>query len=109
MTELSSEARAIIEGRHSDPFHYLGRHRENGRQVIRTYLPDASEVLVVDDGTMQHGPSDPPNQGALLTVPGIRPSERRREHASGPVEADRRQDENDEGDAAVVLAEAGPL
>ncbi|KSZ56287.1 hypothetical protein Z045_24065 [Rhodococcus pyridinivorans KG-16] len=64
---------------------------------------------VVDDGTMQHGPSDPPNQGALLTVPGIRPSERRREHASGPVEADRRQDENDEGDAAVVLAEAGPL
>ncbi|WP_413767066.1 WXG100 family type VII secretion target [Rhodococcus pyridinivorans] len=64
---------------------------------------------VVDDGSMQHGPSDPPNQGALLTVPGIRPGERRREHASGPVEDDRRQGENDEGDAGVVLAEAGPL
>ncbi|TWH05807.1 hypothetical protein L618_000800001280 [Rhodococcus rhodochrous J45] len=64
---------------------------------------------VVDDGSMQHGPSDPPNQGALLTVPGIRPGERRREHASGPLEDDRRQDENDEGDTGVVLAEAGPL
>lgn len=64
---------------------------------------------VVDDGTTQHGPSDQPNQGALLTVPGIRPGERRREHASGPVEDDRRQGENDEGDAGVVLAEAGPL
>ena len=64
---------------------------------------------VVDDGTMRHGPSDPPNQGALLTVPGIRPGERRREHASGPVEDDHRQDENDAGDAGVVLAEAGPL
>ncbi|AHD23678.1 hypothetical protein Y013_08335 [Rhodococcus pyridinivorans SB3094] len=64
---------------------------------------------VVDDGSTQHGPSDPPNQGALLTVPGIRPGERRREHTPGPVEADRRQDENDEGGAGVVLAEAGPL
>ncbi len=64
---------------------------------------------VVDDGSTQHGPSDPPNQGALLTVPGIRPGERRREHTPGPVEADRRQDENDEGGAGAVLAEAGPL
>lgn len=64
---------------------------------------------VVDDGSTQHGPSDPPNQGALLTVPGIRPGERRREHTPGPVEADRRQDENDEDGAGVVLAEAGPL
>ncbi|MCB8909454.1 hypothetical protein [Rhodococcus rhodochrous] len=64
---------------------------------------------VVDNGSMQHGPSDPPNQGALPPVPGIRPGERRREHASGPLEGDRRQDENDEGDTGVVLAEAGPL
>ena len=49
MTELSSEARAIVEGRHSDPFNYLGRHRENDRQVVRAYLPEASEVRVVDE------------------------------------------------------------
>lgn len=49
MTELSSEARAIVEGRHSDPFNYLGRHRENDRQVVRAYLPEASEVSVIDE------------------------------------------------------------
>jgi 1,4-alpha-glucan branching enzyme len=49
MTKLSSEARAIVEGRHSDPFHYLGRHQENDRQVVRAYLPEASEVRVVDE------------------------------------------------------------
>ena len=31
MTKLSAEAYAIIEGRHSDPFHYLGLHKR-GRQ-----------------------------------------------------------------------------
>ena len=49
MTELSSEARAIVEGRHSDPFHYLGCHRENDRKVVRAYLPEASEVRVVNE------------------------------------------------------------
>jgi 1,4-alpha-glucan branching enzyme len=49
MTELSSEARAIVEGRHSDPFHYLGCHRETDRNVVRVYLPEASEVRLVDE------------------------------------------------------------
>ena len=55
MTELSSEGRAIVEGRHSDPFHYLGRHREDDRQVVRAYLPEASEVRVIDE----HGGETP--------------------------------------------------
>lgn len=49
MTDLSPEAYAIIEGRHSDPFHYLGRHRENERNIVRAFLPEASEVQAVDD------------------------------------------------------------
>ncbi len=51
MTELSSEARAIVEGQHSDPFHYLGCHRETetDRNVVRVYLPEASEVRLVDE------------------------------------------------------------
>ena len=49
MNDLPAEAYAIIEGRHSDPFHYLGRHSENGRNVVRAYLPDASHVEVIDD------------------------------------------------------------
>ena len=49
MSDLSAEAYAIIERRHSDPFHYLGRHSENGHDVVRAYLPDATEVAVIDD------------------------------------------------------------
>ena len=50
MTELSAEARAIVEGRHSDPFHYLGCIAKTTRQVVRAYLPEASEsVAVVDE------------------------------------------------------------
>jgi 1,4-alpha-glucan branching enzyme len=49
MTELSPEAYAIIEGRHSDPFRYLGRHVENDKPVVRVFMPDAASVSVVDD------------------------------------------------------------
>jgi len=49
MSELSSEAYAILHRRHSDPFHYLGRHRENGHDVVRVYLPEARDVEVIDD------------------------------------------------------------
>jgi 1,4-alpha-glucan branching enzyme len=48
--ELSPEARAIVEGRHSDPFHYLGPHQEDGSTVVRVFMPDASDVVVVADG-----------------------------------------------------------
>src|SRR5512140_3268819 len=34
MTQLSAEAYAIVEGRHADPFHYLGLHTEGGRTVV---------------------------------------------------------------------------
>ena len=33
MTKLSAEAYAIVEGRHSDPFRYLGLHTEGGKTV----------------------------------------------------------------------------
>jgi 1,4-alpha-glucan branching enzyme len=49
MIKLPREAYAIIEGRHSDPFHYLGWHMEKGRPVVRAFLPDAAKVTVVDE------------------------------------------------------------
>jgi 1,4-alpha-glucan branching enzyme len=49
MSKLPHEAYAIIEGRHSDPFHYLGRHMERDVAVVRAFLPDAEEVSVVDE------------------------------------------------------------
>ena len=48
MRSLTPEAYAIIEGRHSDPFRYLGPHLENGASVVRVFLPDAEEVAVID-------------------------------------------------------------
>ena len=51
MTKLSAEAYAIVEGRHSDPFHYLGLHTEGGKTVVRAFLPEASRV----DAIGEHG------------------------------------------------------
>jgi 1,4-alpha-glucan branching enzyme len=48
MTELSEEAYAIVEGRHADPFHYLGPHSKDGKTVLRAFLPGASSVHVVE-------------------------------------------------------------
>jgi hypothetical protein len=49
MTALPPEAYAIVEGRHPDPFHYLGLHAEDDRPVVRVFLPDAADVAVVDE------------------------------------------------------------
>jgi 1,4-alpha-glucan branching enzyme len=46
---LSPAAQAIIEGRHADPFNYLGLHVEDDQSVVRVFLPDASQVKVLDD------------------------------------------------------------
>jgi 1,4-alpha-glucan branching enzyme len=47
MNKLSAEAYAIVEGRHSDPFHYLGVHSEGEHTVLRVFLPEASKVDAV--------------------------------------------------------------
>jgi 1,4-alpha-glucan branching enzyme len=49
MTPLTPEAYAVIEGRHSDPFHYLGPHLVGDVPVVRVFLPDAERVAVVDE------------------------------------------------------------
>src|SRR6202045_4142484 len=49
MTKLSSEAYGIVEGRHSDPFHYLGLYTEDGKSVVRAFLPEASNVEAIGE------------------------------------------------------------
>ena len=49
MNKLPHEAYAVIEGRHSDPFQYLGWHMEDDVAVVRAFLPEAEEVKVVDE------------------------------------------------------------
>src|SRR4029077_12396717 len=55
MTKLPAEAYAIIEGRHSDPFHYLGLHTEGDKSVVRAFLPEATNVEAIGE----HGESAP--------------------------------------------------
>ena len=55
MTKLPAEAYAIIEGKHSDPFRYLGLHSEGGHSVVRAFIPEASNVEAVDE----HGETAP--------------------------------------------------
>src|SRR3979490_2367193 len=49
MTKLPAEAYAIVEGRHSDPFPYLGLHPEGGKTVVRAFLPQASKVEAIGE------------------------------------------------------------
>jgi len=49
MTKLSAEAYAIVEGRHSDPFRYLGLHTEGDKTIVRAFLPEASKVDAIDE------------------------------------------------------------
>ena len=48
MIKLPEEAYAIVEGRHSDPFHYLGPHKEADKTIVRAFLPGASNVDAID-------------------------------------------------------------
>ncbi|MBX6327837.1 MAG: 1,4-alpha-glucan branching protein GlgB [Pseudolabrys sp.] len=47
MSDLSPVAREIIAGRHADPFSYLGPHDDNGRVILRVFLPDARQVIAI--------------------------------------------------------------
>jgi 1,4-alpha-glucan branching enzyme len=55
MSSLSPEAYAVIEGRHSDPFHYLGPHDDGDGSLVRVFLPDAEDVEIIDEQGRHNG------------------------------------------------------
>ena len=55
MSSLTPEAYAVIEGRHSDPFRYLGPHVEGDVPLVRIFLPDAEGVAIVDEQGHERG------------------------------------------------------
>src|SRR5947209_8184048 len=55
MSSLSPEAYAVIEGRHSDPFRYLGPHVEGDVPLVRIFLPAAEGVAIVDEQGHERG------------------------------------------------------
>ena len=47
---LDPELQRIVEARHHDPFAVLGRHREQGKDIIRVMLPLAETVRISGNG-----------------------------------------------------------
>ena len=47
-TDIQVNLERVIQARHHDPFSVLGRHTVDGRQVVRAYLPAASEVTLAE-------------------------------------------------------------
>ncbi len=45
------EVQAVVEGRHGDPFAYLGMHKIPGGIVVRAMLPAAEKMAVIDSVT----------------------------------------------------------
>jgi 1,4-alpha-glucan branching enzyme len=46
--DLQREFERIAGARHHDPFSILGKHREDGSDLIRAYLPHADEVTIAE-------------------------------------------------------------
>ena len=45
---LDPELKRIIEARHHDPFQYLGRHSQDGQDIVRVYRPHCAQVTLKD-------------------------------------------------------------
>jgi len=49
-TELSPLFQRFLDARHHDPFEVLGRHRDNGKEVFRAFLPWAERARIGLEG-----------------------------------------------------------
>src|SRR5579884_3071876 len=67
-----AETKRISEGRHRDPFSFLGPHETNEGWVVRAWLPQAERVELVDAGMARPMRPDPAVRGffsASLAAP----------------------------------------
>jgi 1,4-alpha-glucan branching enzyme len=67
-TALPPEAYAVIEGRHHDPFQYLGPHVQDGMALVRVFLPQASRVFVIPEKGRE-APLQPLHEAGLFSGP----------------------------------------
>ena len=49
---MNDDLQRLQQGRHHDPFDYLGRHVENGQTIVRAFMPHAETVELVGIGPM---------------------------------------------------------
>jgi 1,4-alpha-glucan branching enzyme len=47
---ISTQLTKIIEARHHDPFSVLGKHTNSDGELVRAFIPSASEVYIADIG-----------------------------------------------------------
>src|SRR5262249_7052077 len=88
MSSLTPEAYAVIEGRHSDPFRYLGPHVENGSSLLRRFFPPSAQGAVAHEQG-QKGELRGIQEAGRLEVRvamGPRPSRLRARYGEGQVE-----------------------
>jgi 1,4-alpha-glucan branching enzyme len=45
---LQSELERITQACHHDPFAVLGKHADNGKELVRVFLPDVAEVAIAE-------------------------------------------------------------
>ena len=48
---LDPQVEAIVEGRHDNPFSFLGMHRVDGGICVRAMLPAAQQMAVIESAT----------------------------------------------------------
>ena len=68
MSDLIEEgaARAIVEGRHGDPFSVLGLHRRGGRWVVTVFAPGAERLWVLTGKTNRQTEAHSWGEGLFL-------------------------------------------
>ena len=50
--QRQTELDQIVNARHHDPFNILGKHTENGKELVRAFLPAAEQVFIAE-GNLQ--------------------------------------------------------
>jgi 1,4-alpha-glucan branching enzyme len=68
MTDTAS-LKALVEGRHDNPFALLGIHRERGRRIVRTLQPGAAKVQLINAAGEVLGELEPEPFDGLFAGP----------------------------------------
>jgi 1,4-alpha-glucan branching enzyme len=68
MTDTAS-LKALVEGRHNNPFALLGVHRERGKRMVRTLQPGATAVQLINAAGKVMGELEPEPIDGLFSGP----------------------------------------
>ena len=59
---------ALADGRHHDPFRWLGMHFEQGRRIVRTLQPQAQSVALLVNGVANAFPMERVHPGGIFEI-----------------------------------------